>query len=88
MEPVGKTVGRRKLPAKCSPEEALKLQDAMAAMYRERAICARGVFRFKSFEEADFWMRKQTAKNSLEHQRERTSRALERASMSTGSSTP
>ena len=72
MEPVTKTVGRRKPAARCSPEEAMELQNAMAEMYRGRTICARGVFRFSSFQEADTWLRKQMAKNSLAHQRRRT----------------
>jgi len=81
-----KTVGRS-VPQRLPPDEAIALQDAMAEMYEERAICARGVFRFRSFQEADEWLRNQMVRKALEHRRGQTSLASPRASTSRESDT-
>ena len=59
-EPVGKTVGRRRLQD--APKMAMGLQRLVNQVRRSRgfgAICRKGVFRFHSFEEADEWLMKE-----------------------------
>ena len=82
-----KTVGRAS-PERHPPAEAIALQDAVATMYRERAICARGVFRFSSFQEADDWLMKQMVAQVLERRHRQTSPVSREASTSTGLDTP
>lgn len=72
MEHPKKTVGRRVVPGIHTPSDAAALQDAMAEMFEGRPICARGVYRFRTFQEAERWLMKQMAKNSLAHQRKQT----------------
>ena len=58
-DPVGKTVGRRRLQD--APKMAMGLQRLVNQVRRSRgfgAICRKGVFRFHSFEEADEWLMK------------------------------
>lgn len=52
-DPVGKTVGRRKAPSD-SLSYALGLQRTLNQMAPLRV--PRGVFRFKTYEEADAWL--------------------------------
>ena len=59
-DPVGKTVGRRRLQD--APKMAMGLQRLVNQVRRSRgfgAICRKGVFRFHSFEEADEWLMKE-----------------------------
>lgn len=51
-----KTVGRRAQPWRVSPEQALTWQTRAATLFGRRPVCPRGVFRFRSHEEADEWM--------------------------------
>ena len=55
-DPVGKTVGRRRL--RDPLDYGLKLQSAAGRMMAERQAhrVRKGVYRFTSFEEADQWM--------------------------------
>lgn len=56
-DPVGKTVGRRRLSD--APKAAMALQDLVNEVRKSQgygAICRKGVFRFRSYEEADAWM--------------------------------
>ena len=52
-EPVGRTVGRR-VSAETSIEDAAVLLETLARLARF-GVCRRGVWRFKTFEEADEW---------------------------------
>jgi len=52
-ETIGKTVGRRKLPARNS-DYGLGLQMSLGQLFRSRLPS--GVFRFHSHEEADKWL--------------------------------
>lgn len=60
-EPVGKAVGRRVSAESSLPEAAVLLQTIAQLM--PAGICAKGVWRFKSFEEADEWALTQAARN-------------------------
>lgn len=48
---IGKTVGRRVPPSGAGLQKTLN--QALAS--QKRGICPRGVYRFRSFEEADAW---------------------------------
>jgi len=52
-ETIGKTVGRRTLPA-CSSDYGLGLQMSLGQLFRSQV--PKGVFRFRSHEEADEWL--------------------------------
>jgi hypothetical protein len=60
-EHAGKTVGRR-VPAENSISDAAALLETIAGLMPS-GICSRGVWRFKTFEEADEWALKQAARN-------------------------
>ena len=55
-DPVGKTVGRRQ-PSQNSFERGMELQKNGGELLKAFKLCGRpkGVFRFKTFEEADEW---------------------------------
>jgi hypothetical protein len=59
----GKTVGRRR-PPRDSFAAGMGLQKSAVAFFKvmKRGICPRGVFRFRTFEEADEWMLKMMAR--------------------------
>jgi hypothetical protein len=60
-EKIGKTVGRRTAPPRDPFKYAMGLQRVAGYLAKEtwgRGLCPRGVFRFKSHEEADEWMLK------------------------------
>ena len=70
MEPIinleekpGKTVGRRKPPGD-SFATAMTLQELLVEVGKSqrRGICPRGVFRFRTFEDADAWTLKMLAR--------------------------
>ncbi|NNN04972.1 MAG: hypothetical protein HKL90_03635 [Elusimicrobia bacterium] len=58
-EEVGKTVGRR-VAAEATIQDAAVLLDTIAEIMAA-GICPRGVWRFKTFEEADDWTLLQAA---------------------------
>ena len=60
-EPVGKSVGRRVGAESPLPEAAALLETIARLM--PSGICPKGVWRFKSFEEADAWALTQAARN-------------------------
>ena len=57
----GKVVGRRKLPA-ASLENMTRFNRTVAFLRGTVAIVPRGVYRFRTFEEADQWMSKRMAR--------------------------
>lgn len=60
-EHIGKSVGRR-VSAESSLSEAATLLKTIAGLMPS-GVCPRGVWRFKTFEEADEWALKQAARN-------------------------
>ena len=58
--PVGKVVGRR-LPGPTSIEDADRLLRTAWALRGTDKLVPRGLYRFKTFEEADAWMTRMTA---------------------------
>ena len=60
-EPVGKAVGRR-VSAETPISEAAALLKTIAGLMPS-GVCPKGVWRFKSFEEADQWALTQAARN-------------------------
>jgi hypothetical protein len=52
-ETIGKTVGRRKISARCT-DYGLGLQTSLAQLFRSHI--PKGVFRFRSHQEADQWL--------------------------------
>jgi len=71
-KPHTKVVGRRDLPDRVSAEEAAGRQDTVIAELGGRVLCPRGVFRFRSFEEADEWLAYHSARLARAHRGERT----------------
>ncbi len=71
-DPGMKTVGRREIPETVSFEEALAWQTTCATLFGSRTLCPRGIFRFRSFEEAHEWMIDQAARRSREVPRPQT----------------
>ena len=64
-DPVGKTVGRRKLKdAWAFAMEAQKAMNQFRRTFGHGPLCPKGVLRFKSHEEADAWMFKMLARNA------------------------
>ena len=59
-----KTVGRRVVPERVSFDEALAWQSASSMLFGPRPLCQRGVFRFRSFQEAHEWMIDQASRRS------------------------
>jgi len=65
-DPVGKTVGRRRLPD--AAKAAMALQRFVNQVRRSQGyggICRKGVFRFHSFEEADAWLTKEIVARAI-----------------------
>jgi hypothetical protein len=65
-DPVGKTVGRRRL--RNAPKAAMALQHFINQVRQSQgygAICRRGVFRFRSHQEADKWMIKELVQRAV-----------------------
>ncbi|CAN5468387.1 hypothetical protein BH18VER2_BH18VER2_04150 [soil metagenome] len=68
-DPVGKTVGRRKLKnAWKFGMEGQKTANDLRRSFGHVGVCPKGVFRFKSHEEADQWMVKMLVKSALRSQ--------------------
>jgi hypothetical protein len=63
-----KIVGKRSGQFAPSPENANVLQNTMRQLRRGKGLCPRGVYRFKSFEEAHEWMIKMIAQSTRESQ--------------------
>ena len=63
-----KILGRRKQASSPSWEDANRWLHTIADLRQGKGICPRGIYRFKSFEEADEWMTRMLAKSSLEIQ--------------------
>jgi len=64
-DPVGKTVGRRKLQDAWSFAMASqKSMNRLRRTFGHGPLCPKGVFRFKSHEEADAWMFKMLARSA------------------------
>lgn len=61
-----KTVGRRPERWRVTSAEAAAWQEQVAAWHPGRALCDKGVYRFRTFEEADRWMTEQIAKKARE----------------------
>jgi hypothetical protein len=68
-----KTVGRRSHGWRATPAEAAAWQEQVAAWNPGRALCDKGVYRFRTFEEADRWMTDQIAKKARERRHRTTS---------------
>lgn len=64
-----KIVGKRSGKIAPTLENATILIDTMRQLRGGRGICPRGVYRFKTFEEADEWMLKMIAQSSLANRR-------------------
>lgn len=58
-------VGRRSGEIAPTLENASALQATMRQLRSGRGICPRGVYRFRTFEEADAWMIKMVARSIL-----------------------
>ncbi len=66
QDPVGKTVGRRKLRDAWKYSMGLqKLLNAARKSQGYGGLCQKGVFRFRSFEEADAWMVREIVKSAI-----------------------
>lgn len=61
-----KILGRRRQDINPSWEDANRWLHTITQLRQEKGICPRGVYRFKTFEEADEWMNRMLAKSSLE----------------------
>ena len=65
QDPVGKTVGRRKLrDAWKFAMDGQKTANQLRRSFGHGGLCPKGVFRFRSHEEADAWMMKMLAKSA------------------------
>lgn len=64
-----KIIGRRSGKIAPTPENANVLLHTMRQLRGGKGICPRGVYRFKTFEEADEWMIKMIAKSTLANRR-------------------
>ncbi|HLG20513.1 MAG TPA: hypothetical protein VI895_11955 [Bdellovibrionota bacterium] len=60
-----KVLGRRSGELENSPEAASQWLATVAALRKGKGICPRGLYRFKSFDEADEWMIEMMARESL-----------------------
>ena len=64
-DPVGKTVGRRKLKdAWKLAMDGQKTVNQLRRTFGHGGLCPKGVFRFKSHEEADAWLMKMMVKSA------------------------
>ena len=70
MDPVPKTVGRRRIER--SEAAAHDLQRAAAGFVGPEGLCDRGLYRFESFEEADRWLMEQRIRRALGRRLQRT----------------
>lgn len=61
-----KIVGKRSGKIDSSPKEVNILLNTVRQLRGNKGICPKGVYKFKSFEEANEWMYKMIAKSSLE----------------------
>jgi hypothetical protein len=59
-----KTVGRRDVRERVDFADALAWQTTAATLFGRQPLCPRGVFRFRSHEEAHEWMISQAASRS------------------------
>jgi hypothetical protein len=73
MDWTQKTVGRRPERERLSAAEAAAWQEQVARWNPGHALCDKGVFRFKTFEEADRWMTDQIAQKARERRSRKTS---------------
>jgi hypothetical protein len=67
QEPIGKTVGRRKFEPR-SLEDADRLMRTAWALRGTQKLVPRGLYRFKTFEEADTWMTAMMARTHARQQ--------------------
>ncbi len=65
-----KVVGRRKIAS--GLKEMDRLQQLLQKIRGNTGVCPRGVYRFKSFKEADEWLMNMLVKNSLESRHSKT----------------
>jgi hypothetical protein len=61
-----KILGHRRQELNPSWEDANRWLHTIAQLRQGKGICPKGVYRFKTFEEADEWMNRMLAKSSLE----------------------
>ena len=61
-----KIIGRRSGKIDPSPEESNAWLNTIKQLRGNKGICPRGVYKFKTFEEANQWMCRMIAKSSLE----------------------
>ena len=61
-----KILGHRRQALNPSWEDANRWLHTIADLRRGKGICPRGVYRFKTFKEADEWLNRMLAKSSLE----------------------
>jgi len=61
-----KILGSRRQRPTPSWEEANRWLHTIAELRQGKGICPKGVYRFKTFEEADEWMNRMLALSSLE----------------------
>ncbi|MBA2435830.1 MAG: hypothetical protein H0V54_12250 [Chthoniobacterales bacterium] len=65
QDPVGKTVGRRKLrDAWKFAMDGQKTANQLRRSFGHGGLCPKGVFRFRSHEEANAWMMKMLAQSA------------------------
>ncbi len=66
QDPAGKTVGRRRL--RDAWKSAMGMQMTVNEVRKSQGfggLCRKGVFRFRSFEEADAWMTREIVKSAI-----------------------
>jgi len=63
--PSVKIIGKRSGDIDSSSEESNAWLDTIKQLRGNKGICPRGVYKFKTFEEADQWMYKIIARSSL-----------------------
>lgn len=66
MEERIKIVGKRRQRETETEKDYDVLLKTLQALRGNRGICPKGVYRFRTFEEADQWMEKMIARNSVE----------------------
>ena len=73
----GKVVGRRK-PPPATPENMTRFNRTVAFLRGTAAVVPRGVYRFRTFEEADQWMSKMMARTHARRTRPMSSASAKR----------
>ena len=73
----GKVVGRRRLPA-ASLENMTRFNRTVAFLRGTAAVVPRGVYRFRTFEEADQWMSKMMARTHARRTQATSSASVKR----------